>query len=140
MAKAKVLKQFTVKKLKEPTEKDLDKDIRWICNSLGFISTRDQDNTAYRILKALIKSAKHSKGMTSEELAEVVEPTIGSVVYHLKRLMKAGLVAKMDSAYELRMNSLLATIEEINKEINMTLEDVKKVAEEIDDKIGLEHR
>ncbi len=134
------LKQFVVRKLREPTEKKLDKDIEWVCNSFGFITLRDQDKTAFNILKALIKSAKESKGLTSEELAELVEPTIGSVIYHLKKLMKAGLVVKLDSTYELRMNSLLTTIEEIEKEISLTLDDIKKVAEDIDNKVGLEHR
>jgi predicted transcriptional regulator len=134
------LKQFVVRKLREPTEKRLDKDIEWVCNSFGFITPRDQDKTAFKILKALVKAAKESKGLTSEELAELVEPTIGSVFYHLKKLMKAGLVVKLDSTYELRMNSLRATIEEIEKEISMTLADIKKVAEDIDNKIGLEHR
>jgi len=134
------LKQFVIRKLREPTEKQLDKDIEWVCNSFGFITPRDQDKTAFKILKALIKAAKESKGLTSEELTELVEPTIGSVIYHLKKLMKAGLVVKLDSTYELRMNSLLTTIEEIEKEISLTLEDIKKVAEDIDNKVGLEHR
>ena len=134
------LKQFVIRKLREPTEKQLDKDIEWVCNSFGFITPRDQDKTAFKILKALIKAAKEGKGLTSEELTELVEPTIGSVIYHLKKLMKAGLVVKLDSTHELRMNSLLATIEEIEKEISLTLEDIKKVAEDIDNKVGLEHR
>jgi len=134
------LKQFVIRKLREPTEKQLDKDIEWVCNSFGFITARDQDKTAFKILKALIKVAKDGKGLTSEELTELVEPTIGSVIYHLKKLMKAGLVVKLDSTYELRMNSLLTTIEEIEKEISMTLADIKKVAEDIDNKVGLEHR
>jgi len=134
------LKQFIIRKLREPTEKQLDKDIEWICNSFGFITPRDQDKTAFIILKALIKSAKENKGLTSEELAELVEPTIGSVIYHLKKLMKAGLVVKLDSTYELRINSLLATIEEIEKEISLTLADIKQIAVDIDNKVGLEHR
>ncbi|KYK25525.1 hypothetical protein AYK26_05825 [Euryarchaeota archaeon SM23-78] len=136
----KALKQFIVKKLKEPTEKDLNKDIEWVCNSLGFLTPRDQDKTALRILKALIKASEEGKGMTSEELTQVVEPTIGSVIYHLNKLIKAGLVIKIDSAYELRMNSLLATINEIRRDMNLALEDIKKVASDIDDQIGLEHR
>ena len=134
------LKQFVIRKLREPTEKQLDKDIEWVCNSFGFITPRDQDKTAFKILNALIKAAKDGKGLTSEELTELVEPTIGSVIYHLKKLMKAGLVVKLDSAYELRMNSLLTTIEEIEKEISLALEDIKNVAEDIDNKVGLEHR
>ena len=134
------LKQFVIRKLREPTEKQLDKDIEWVCNSFGFITPRDQDKTAFKILKALIKVAKDSKGLTSEELTELVEPTIGSVIYHLKKLTKAGLVVKLDSTYELRMRSLLTTIEEIEKEISTTLADIKKIAEDIDNKVGLEHR
>jgi len=134
------LKQFVIRKLREPTEKQLDKDIEWVCNSFGFITPRDQDKTAFKILKSLIKAAKDGKGLTSEELTKLVEPTIGSVIYHLKKLMKAGLVVKLDSTYELRMNSLLTTIEEIEKEVSLTLENIKKIAKDIDNRVGLEHR
>jgi len=136
----KALMHFTIRKLREPTQKKLDKDIEWVCNSLGFITLRDQDKTAFEILKALIKAAKKGKGLTSEELTGVVKPTIGSVVYHLKKLIKAGLVVKINSTYELRMYSFLKTIEEIEKEISMTLSDIKVIARDIDNKVGLEHR
>jgi len=66
----------------------------------------------------LIKPTKEGNRITSEELSKIVKPTIESVSYHLKRLMKAGLVVKLESTYELRMNSLLTTIEEIEKEIS----------------------
>lgn len=136
----KALKHFIIKQLREPTEKDTDKDIKWLCNSLGFVTPRDQDKTAFKILQALIKSAKEGKGMTSEELSKIVEPTIGSVIYHLKKLTKAGLVVKIESGYELRMNSLLTTINEIERDITASLADIKKVAEDIDNQIGLENR
>jgi len=38
------------------------------------------------------------------------------------------------------MNSLLRTIEEIEKEMRLTLTDIKKIAEDVDEKVGLEHR
>ena len=137
---AKILRNFTIRKLREPTDKDLDKDIEWVCSSLGFVTPRDQDKTAYRILKALVKASKKGKGLTSEDLTKFVEPTIGSVIYHLKKLMKAGLIIKINSGYELRMNSFLKTIEEIEKEISMTLADIKKIAKDIDQNIGLAYR
>lgn len=137
---AQALSQFTIKKLREPVEKQLDGDLEWVCNSLGFLTARDQDKTAYRILRALIQSAREGRGLTSEELTQYVEPTIGSVIYHLKKLMKAGLVVKLDSTYELRMNSFFKTIDEIEKEIINILEDIKKIAKDIDRTVGLEHR
>jgi predicted transcriptional regulator len=136
----KTLRNFTIQKLREPTKNQLDRDIEWVCNSLGFVTPRDQDKTAFKILKALIKASKKRKGLTSEELSQLVSPTIGSVIYHLKKLMKAGLVVKLNSTYELRMYSFLKTIEEIEKEIIMTLSDIKKIAKDIDGKVGLEHR
>lgn len=134
------LSQFTVKKLREPVGKQLDEDIEWVCNSLGFLTLRDQDKTASRILNALIQSAGEGKGLTSEELTQHVEPTIGSVIYHLKKLMKAGLVVKLNSTYELRMNSFFKTIDEIEREIISILRDIKKIAKDIDSTVGLEHR
>ena len=134
------LSNYTVKKLRHPTQMTLESDLQWVCHSLGFMGKRDLDNTAYKILRALMRSAKNKKGMTSEELTEKVKPTIGSVIYHLKKLMKAGLVVKFGSTYELRMESLVSTIDEIKKEINITLADIMKVAKDIDNKIGLDNR
>lgn len=136
----KSLNQFIVRRLRPPHEKQLDGDIAWVCNSLGFMGPRDQDRTAFLIVKALILAAGEGKGLTSEELTSRVEPTQGAVIYHLKKLMKAGLVVKLGNGYELRMNSFLHTIEEIEKEIHMTLDEVKKIAGDIDGGIGLDRR
>ena len=37
------------------------------------------------------------------------------------------------------MKSLPTTIDGIKKDVSMTIEDIKKVAEDIDNKVGLEH-
>ncbi|MCJ7679726.1 MAG: ArsR family transcriptional regulator [Candidatus Aminicenantes bacterium] len=137
---AKILRQYTIKKLRMPSEGDLEHDIEWICNSLGFVTARDQDKTAYRILQALIKAAENGKGLTSDQLTHYVKPTIGSVIYHLKKLMRAGLVVKLNSAYELRMNSLKKTIEEIEREMINVLKDITYISKQIDVCVGLENR
>lgn len=46
----------------------------------------------------------------------------------------------VDSFFELRMNSLYTTLEEIEKEIHWSLEDIKKIYKDIDNTIGLSHR
>jgi predicted transcriptional regulator len=135
-----VLKEYIVRKLREPTEKQVNSDIEWVCNSFGLMSTRDKDKTSQHILKLLLVAARQGKGLTSHELAQEVKPTASTVIYHLSKLMKAGFVVKMGSTYELRMTSLVRTIEEINKEVNISMADIKRVARDIDKKIGLEHR
>ena len=54
-------KAICCKAVKGANGKELDKDIEWVCNSLGFVTSRDQDKTAFKILKALIKSAKQAR-------------------------------------------------------------------------------
>ena len=137
---AKVLKQFTVRQLKEPTDTKLGGDIEWLCNSLGFVSARDQDKTAFKIMRELIRAARHGHGMTSEEISRKVAPTQGAVIYHLKKFMKAGLVVKLGSMYELRMNSLYTTIGEIEKDMHVAMGNIKALAQEIDGRIGLDSR
>ncbi len=136
----KILKEFMVRKLKEPADDRIDCDIAWICSSLGFLTSRDRDQTAFKILKALIEAAREGKGLSSEELSQLVRPTIGSVIYHLKRLMKSGLVVKLNSSYELRMGSLLTTVEEVEKDVTATFSRIKMVADDIDKKMGLMRR
>ena len=38
---AELLRQFTIKKLREPVENKLSEDIEWVCNSLGVACPRD---------------------------------------------------------------------------------------------------
>jgi predicted transcriptional regulator len=134
------ISEYAVKKIQTPTEKNLDKDIEWVCSSLGFVTSRDHDKTAMRIIKAMVYAAKDGKGLDSEELAELVKPTRGSVLYHLKRLMRAGLVVKIQSHYELTQKSLTKTIEDAQANINAVLEEIKKISLEIDEELGMPYR
>ncbi len=99
---------------------------------MGFVGKRDKNETAFQILSQLVKSAKEESGLTAEQLTQLVTPTIGSVIYHLKRLIKAGLVIKNGSRYELRMRTFQGTIQEIRKEVDLLLDDVTEVARGID--------
>ncbi|MBS3133263.1 helix-turn-helix transcriptional regulator [Candidatus Woesearchaeota archaeon] len=134
------ISEYAVKKIQTPMEKNLDKDVEWVCSSLGFVSSRDHDKTAMRIIKALVYAAKDGKGLTSEELTELVKPTRGSVLYHLKRLMRAGLVVKIDSCYELTQKSLTKTIEDAQTNINNVLQEIKRISMEVDEELGMPYR
>lgn len=106
---SRALKKYVTEKLREPPGQDVERDVEWVANSLGFVTPRDQDKTAFKILNAVIRAAGDGGGMTSEELSELVEPTVGSVIYHLKRLMNSGLIVKFGSVYELRGTNLRNT-------------------------------
>ena len=134
------LRRYVVKNLKHPIKEDLSRDIEWICNCLGFADSRDKERTASKIFKLLVDAAKEGNGLTSEEIAESVKPTRGAVVHHLNKFIKAGLVIKVNSKYELRMGSLKKTVEEVNVDIQRVLSNIAHIAESVDNKMGLKSR
>ncbi|MBN2454484.1 winged helix-turn-helix transcriptional regulator [Candidatus Woesearchaeota archaeon] len=131
------ISRYTITKVQLPLEKDIGSRISWLCSSLGFLEKRDKDRTAMKILEALIKALPSGKGLTSDELTEVVKPTRGSVIYHLKKLMKAGIIVKIESRYELRQKSMVKTLEDLQVEINSAIEGMKEACAEIDEELGL---
>ena len=131
------IRKFSINKLREPLEAEMDSDVEWVCGSLGFITPRDKDMTAYKILKMLIEAAKRGEGLTCEELTTGVDKTTGAVSYHLNRLMKANLIVKQGSSYQLRMSNLEDTVEEIEKDIHLVFERVRKISRDVDDSLGI---
>ncbi len=134
------LRRYVIKNLKHPIKEDVNRDMEWICNCLGFADSRDKERTASKVFKLLLEAAKEGKGMTSEEIAESVKPTRGAVVHHLNKFIRAGLVIKINSKYELRMSSLKKTIEEVNVDIQRVISNMSEIAESVDNKMGLKSR
>ncbi|MBW2999318.1 ArsR family transcriptional regulator, partial [Candidatus Woesearchaeota archaeon] len=61
----------------------------------------------------------------------------GTVMHHINKLMEAGIVISQRGKYILRVGNLEAVVEELQKDINRTCEDLKQIAKEIDEGIGL---
>lgn len=126
------ISEYNVSKIQIPIERNLEADISWVAASLGFLGKRDQDKTALKILTALIRALPNGEGLTSDELADIVKPTRGSVVYHLKKLINTGLVVKINSKYQLKQRSLGKTIDDFESELKIVINDIKSIANEID--------
>lgn len=125
---------FSVRKL--PTV-DVEKDLEWICRSFAFMEPRDKKKTAYRIFRAIVEAARTNEGLSSDELAENLALSRGTMVHHLNKMMKSGLVIRHEGQYKLRGRSLKSTIEEAQRDVNRVFDDVQSVAETIDDDLGL---
>ncbi|MFQ6081510.1 MAG: winged helix-turn-helix domain-containing protein [Candidatus Bathyarchaeia archaeon] len=119
---------------------DAERDLEWICRSFGFLEPRDKKKTAYGIFRALVEAARHSAGLSSDELAEKLDLTRGTMVHHLNKMIKSGLVIHHEGQYKLRGRSLKSTIEEVQRDVNRIFEDLYKVAETIDQTLGLYSR
>ncbi len=112
--------------------KGVNQKLQWISHSLGLFSLRDKEKSCYRIFVELLKATRQGKVISSDELAYHLNLTRGTVVYHLKRLMDAGLVVHKDSGYVLKKDKLGLLVKSIRKDVCEIMDDVEKVAREID--------
>ncbi len=119
-----------------PLGKGVNEQLQWLGGSLGLFSLRDKDKSCFRIFITLLKSAKRDEELSSDELAEMTGLTRGTVVHHLNNLMSTGLVETYKSRYVLRVNSLEELIRKLEEDVRVTLESLRKVAAELDEKIS----
>ncbi len=106
-------------------------------HSLGLFSLRDKESSCFRIFITLLKAAKNKKRMSSQELAYECNLTRGTVVYHLNRLIEAGLVDVQRNRYFLRASNLKGLAEIIKNDFDKIFKNLKKLAEKIDKELAI---
>ena len=106
-------------------------------SSLGLFNLRDKNSSCFRIFIELLKSAKKNVPLSSDELAEMLNLSRGTVIHHINKLMEAGIVVHDGNRYYLRVHKLQSLIEELRKDTERTLNDLKQAAAEIDHMMGL---
>jgi len=133
-------RRITIVRMRKPREKDVNRDLQWFSESLGLFTERDREKSCFRIFVELIKAARKKQALSSDDIAYRSNLSRGTVVHHLNRLIESGLVVNHDNRYILRVDNLEELIEEIKKDVIKTLEDLKRIAEDLDDEVGLLRR
>lgn len=128
----KILREIRIKQLRLPEERDLEKEMEWLCQSLGIISERDRDRSSFKIFHLLVNAAKERRELTINEISEIVGLSRTSVVHHLKQMEESGIIFRRSGRVELREFTLYQLVDEIEKDFQRSLERIKKVAKEID--------
>ncbi len=117
-------------------EKDeLNYNIKWVCESIGLFPVRDYDSSMYRLFLELLKDAKKNQKSTSDELAYKLNLTRGTVIHHLNKFIVFGLVEKEKNKYYLKEKNMKDIINFFEKETKKLFEELKKIAEKIDEEI-----
>jgi predicted transcriptional regulator len=124
-------------KPKKPAQENVNEELQWFCDSLGLFGDRDKDKSCFRVFVLFLRALRSSDGMTSDEIAEKVQLSRGTVVHHLHTLMGSGLVIQDRSRYMLRVNRLSSLVEEVEHDLIRSMEEIKKAAEEIDKRLEL---
>jgi predicted transcriptional regulator len=133
--------QIIIKKIRSPAPGSIENDIDYLCKSLGYFSQRDKQNTAGKIFRLLVREAcEPEQCLTSDEIAEELNLTRGAIIHHLNSFISAGIVVKEHNRYRLRSVSLQKSMEEIRTDLDRILDQMIKIAREIDEKLGHYYR
>jgi len=128
--------KITIVQVRKPIVKQtVNENLLWFGNSLGLFNLRDKDKSCYRIFVVLLKSSKSTNPTSSDELAFRLNLSRGTVVHHLNKLMDSGIVINVSGGYILRVGNLRLLIEELEKDVVRTLDNLKTVAESIDESL-----
>jgi len=132
-----IRQRITIVNIRKPAEHNVNQELQWFGSSLGLFNLRDRDKSTFRVFIELLKSAKRHETLTSDELALKLALTRGTIIHHINKLMESGLVVHEGNTYTLRVENLKTLIEEVEKDIKRACEDLKEVAMEIDERLGL---
>lgn len=125
--------RIDIVRLRKPcADAEANELLQWFGRSLGMFGLRDRDKSCFRLFIELLKSGRGDKALSSDELAYRLRLSRGTVVHHLTRLMDAGIVIKSGNSYLLREYSLVTLVEEIREDMERACDDLRAVAELID--------
>jgi len=130
-------KRITIIKTSRPRQPDINENLQWLGTSLGLFNLRDKDKSCFRIFIELLKAAKKGVGLSSDEIAVKLGLSRGTVIHHINKLMEAGIVVADKNKYMLRVDNLEVLIDEIKRDVENTVSDLKDVAKKIDDVLDL---
>jgi len=132
-----VLQKITIINIRKPAQKNINQELQWFGTSLGLFNLRDKDKSCFRIFIELIKSSKQDMPLSSDELAYRLFLSRGTVVHHLHKLLDSGIVVPARRGYILRVDNLKDLMDEVEKDTIKTISELKKMAKEIDEGLGL---
>ena len=129
--------RITIMNIRKPVTKNVNQELQWLGSSLGLFNLRDKDKSCFRVFIELIKNAKGGIPLSSDELAYRLGLSRGTVVHHIHKLLESGIVVQAPRGYILRVDSLRELIDEVEKDLRRTCDDLRSMAEEIDENLGL---
>ena len=130
-----MIRKVTVVKIRRPADTNVNNDLQWIGNSLGLFGLRDRDKSCFRIFITLVKKSSNNTPVSSDDIAEKLNLSRGTVVHHLIRLMDSGIVVREKEGYLLRENNLQRLILDLERDTESLFEELKQVAKEIDERL-----
>ena len=78
--------KVTVVRIRKELSGNVNQELQWVGNSLGLFNLRDRDSSCFRVFITLVKRAKQNTPITSDDVADRLRLSRGTVVHHLNKL------------------------------------------------------
>ncbi len=130
------IQKITITRTAKPTLRGVNERLQWLGDSLGLFSLRDKNSSCFRIFIELLKNSKLGIPLSSDAISSKLDLSRGTVIHHMNRLAEAGIVIERNNKYMLRVGSLEVLVDEIERDLKRTCEDLKEVARNIDKELG----
>ena len=124
-------RQISLIDISPPFEPSNESELDWIFECLGLGD--ESDELAREIFRAIVRANKERHGITSRELKERGHVTQAAIIYHLNTFMRSGVIVKQGRVYLLRAPTLEETLEEMENELMLRFERLKKIAKKIEE-------
>ncbi len=128
--------RVTIIRVRNNPNQNVNEELQWLGNSLGLFNQRDRDSSCFRIFITLVKKSRKNEAISSDEIAAKLSLSRGTVVHHLNKLNETGIVVKEPKGYLLREATLERVVSDIHQDMENMFLELKKIAKEIDEKLG----
>ncbi|NQU98873.1 winged helix-turn-helix transcriptional regulator [Candidatus Woesearchaeota archaeon] len=129
--------KITIINSRKPAVHDINEQLQWFGGSLGLFGTRDKDKSCFRVFIVLLKNLKEEGPISSDEIADRTGLTRGTVVHHLNKLMRSGIVTSEKGGYQLKVDKLEHLVDIIKDNVDRAFDNLKEIGKDLDKKLGL---
>lgn len=124
-----IKREISIVKLDLPISHSKESLLYWILYSLGIVSKRDKKGIKAKILVTLMT---HKKEMSADDLKYLCKESRTTILFHLKDLLKKGLVVKENGKYRIAEKNYKELILKVKHELNEILANMETIAKELD--------
>ena len=128
--------KVTIIKLRRNQPESVNQELQWLGNSLGLFNLRDRDSSCFRVFITIVKKSRFNEPASSDDIAEKLRLSRGTVVHHLTKLMGSGIIIREKEGYILRERNLLDIIRDLQRDMDGIFTELQSVAKDIDEKLG----
>jgi len=125
-------RRLSLYEIKRPVSSIPEYKTIWVCDTLGLSSGRDIDGLATQIITTLLHQYQNGEGLSTEQLAQLLNVTPARVNHHVRNLTRTGIVYREKKLVYMRGLSLKESVRELRKDANRIFDELEEIAESID--------